>query len=616
MEDRAALGKDRKQEEMDEGDKGRKEEGARARIRKREEDDESEEGREGKRKPSVSLDKELEAMRGIEMEKMEKKETEKKGKTTKNIIDDLTRKIEEMVGLIQQNTAVPLKNRIREFHGGIKGLRRIYEKEEREREEKMYLLNTQIDKIQSNIEMRVELGKKMTEKAEKGTQTQINKKEIATQTNIERMFTLQRTVEKYEEFKTVKEEKWTKESYENTEVLIGNPLHAKDSTVLVVLADPGDPRMERGIQRKFKERYPEIEDIEENIGIIEQTHKIKTKGQSETRRRKIIKITCKGTDEDLFESFRLLREEVKDDERISCHTIKERDTNTIRKIIESNFHGTKTRVVIYVPEMEKIKTVEKQERKTYAFVVENKDKSYTDTLKEVKERLQKGNIGEGIKSIRSTREGKLLVVMDKDKDKIEKIKEAIVENKEMKVKQLRDGDTDTIHIRGMDALVEKCEVQKAIEEMVGEGRYDLKMGELRPMRDETMAITIKMERKGAEMLLRQGNIKIGYARCNLEKRVEIQRCYRCWGHGHSSKDCSGPDRVKLCFRCGKEGHAAKDCKNEEYCPICEHSGHRAGSGRCENFKKELNTRRRAERQVWRKEWAKETKQAQQTQITN
>nr|XP_022900107.1 uncharacterized protein LOC111413383 [Onthophagus taurus] len=357
----------------------------------------------------------------------------------------------------------------------------------------MQALNKQIDKIQSNIEWRVEQGKNKVEKNDQETQT-VN----------ERLYTLKEKIETYEDFEKIREERWTEESFENTEIRRGNPLHNKDNTVLVVLVDPEDPKMERGIQKRIKTRYPDVEDIEEEIGVIEQIYKIKTKDQMETKRRKIIKMTYK-----------------------------------------------------------------------------------------------------------STKEGKLIITMDKDAKVMGKVKDAIIKsNESIHVKQFGDGNKEIIHIRGMDALADKEEIQTAIQEIIGKTNCKMELGELRPMLDETRAISVKIDKQGAEILLKHRNIKIGFTRCEIERRINIQRCFKCWGFGHSSRDCSDPDRGKLCFKCGKEGHVLRDCQNEEHCPICNQEGHKAGAGKCEEFKMELNIRRNAERQYWRKEWAKEVKQAQ------
>nr|XP_022910763.1 calponin homology domain-containing protein DDB_G0272472-like [Onthophagus taurus] len=175
---------------------------------------EEEESREGKRKQRDSLERDLKRSKEEnqteggnssrterrlslehELTAAERLKSGGKRKTTKGIIEEIAKKIDAMVGLIQQNTAVPLKNSIREMQGRIRVLRKVFEKEERERKAKMESLHKQIDKIQSDIELRVEEGKKMAER------------------NKVTLYTLEKNIEKYEECETIKEmneiKEWT-----------------------------------------------------------------------------------------------------------------------------------------------------------------------------------------------------------------------------------------------------------------------------------------------------------------------------------------------------------------------------------------------------------------------
>nr|XP_022908735.1 uncharacterized protein LOC111420061 [Onthophagus taurus] len=169
--------------------------------------------------------------------------------------------------------------------------------------------------------------------------------------------------------------------------------------------------------------------------------------------------------------------------------------------------------------------------------------------------------------------------------------------KKMEVRRLGE-PTDTLHIRGMDASMEKWEVREAIEAALGVKNMDMQTSELRPMRNDTQAITVTMDTKQAETLMRGGPIKIGLTRCYIERRIKLERCFRCWGYGHTAKDCKEDiDRSKLCFKCGKENHDQGVCKNKEACPLCKVDGHKAGTGRCKAFMAALSLVRKADRKV-------------------
>ena len=84
-------------------------------------------------------------------------------------------------------------------------------------------------------------------------------------------------------------------------------------------------------------------------------------------------------------------------------------------------------------------------------------------------------------------------------------------------------------------------------------------------------------------------------RCKVEKRIEMRRCFKCWAYEHKAAECKGPDRTKTCNKCGKEGHRYKDCDKEEACPVCNMSGHRAGTGKCRDFRRALSKARKESR---------------------
>nr|XP_015840229.1 PREDICTED: cellular nucleic acid-binding protein homolog [Tribolium castaneum] len=77
-------------------------------------------------------------------------------------------------------------------------------------------------------------------------------------------------------------------------------------------------------------------------------------------------------------------------------------------------------------------------------------------------------------------------------------------------------------------------------------------------------------------------------RAQVERRVEVLRCFNCLGYNHKASECTEERRNKSCYRCGGEDHMAKDCKStEEFCVVCRSAGHRAGSGKCRLFKQAL-----------------------------
>ncbi|XP_066245222.1 uncharacterized protein [Euwallacea similis] len=104
-----------------------------------------------------------------------------------------------------------------------------------------------------------------------------------------------------------------------------------------------------------------------------------------------------------------------------------------------------------------------------------------------------------------------------------------------------------------------------------------------------------LEERRVEELMKDPRIRIGYVVCRMERRLEVGRCYRCWGLEHEAKDCRGEDKTGCCFACGERGHRRRECKGEERCCNCGKTGHRTGSEGCEVFRKALAKARKLER---------------------
>lgn len=96
-------------------------------------------------------------------------------------------------------------------------------------------------------------------------------------------------IETYKDFIKTKDIQWSDEICTNTTIKIGNPINTKDSTTKVVLIEPNDTKMEHSIQQLYKERYPELEEMTDEISTIEQINKIKTNDGVKTINRRLIK---------------------------------------------------------------------------------------------------------------------------------------------------------------------------------------------------------------------------------------------------------------------------------------------------------------------------------------
>ncbi|XP_066157751.1 uncharacterized protein [Euwallacea fornicatus] len=174
----------------------------------------------------------------------------------------------------------------------------------------------------------------------------------------------------YETYDKIVNKRWSNIIYKNTEIKIGNPVQTKDNVTKVVIVDTEDKKMEKSIQRTYRERFPELLEATGKFEVLEQKTTIRSHKDKGANVRKLIKIEYDGTEKDLYDRIKDIREETRGDEWIAMHTINKISTERLRKMIELIFTGTETNVVIYTNKDETNSTESNKEKKSYALVIE------------------------------------------------------------------------------------------------------------------------------------------------------------------------------------------------------------------------------------------------------
>ncbi|XP_066261221.1 golgin subfamily A member 6-like protein 25 [Euwallacea similis] len=453
-----------------------------------------------------------------------------------------------------------------------------------------------------------ELGdiKKIKETASIGTQTESFEDEIEIQereTEIEELGEIRNV----EEFRKVECKRWKRDLFQCTEIKEGNPLETKAKTVKVVWIEPNDLKMEKSIQLLYKKRFPEILEFEEDYEVIEQTIKRRTGIQENKPVQKIIKIKCEHSDEEVWKYLGKIREDLEWDEEVALHHLESMTAEKMAKMTEVRFRGGKNKVTIYTTKEKRKETENKQKGrfdKTYALIVSSKEEEYEGTMKKIKEKLINVPEKEAIREIRKTREGNLLITLEKNNRALEMIRKEVQKGTSLKVKESGEYTKKcAVHIRGLEVSVTKEEIQKAIINLLGTGEEDegeIKIGEIRPNAYGTKAVTVSMQEKEANKLVTCGEIRIGLVKCVVEKHVMVERCYGCGLYDHKIEQCKVERKEKVCFRCGEGGHIHKECKGDEKCFSCKKEGHIAGSGKCPLYRVALANTKRIERERMRK----------------
>ena len=413
----------------------------------------------------------------------------------------------------------------------------------------------------------------------------------------------------YEDFVRIKNANWPQEVFTKSSHIDGIITQAgKDEDVLIW--DEGEedtPQTKRALMK-----YPELEEKKGEYAQMSLTMRMRDAEGTESLKEQVItKMVTDSTERHCYNQLKAMMAEMVRNGREALAIYPPRgdgNGDTVRKMAECIFATTKIHCKVYYTATTRgaNKTGERKgkgKEETEAVLVNKIDgKSYAELLRVVKDGMKgKEEMTRGIKNIRQTKGGDILITTKKGKASAAEIKKVLdetagVSTKVNKNEAGRDGVI--IFVKGMDAVTTKAEVREALIE-AGGMKAEPKIGELRPYYGSSLAVTAKLPEEAAEKVLKKRELRIGYNWCRVTKRVEITQCYRCWLYGHKAAECkNAEDRSKNCRNCGDQGHLQKECTLQKYCPVCKRQGHCAGTGGCPSTRQAL---RKARSEEYRKE---------------
>uniref|UniRef100_A0A6M2DQ35 Putative myosin-2 heavy chain-like protein panstrongylus lignarius n=1 Tax=Xenopsylla cheopis TaxID=163159 RepID=A0A6M2DQ35_XENCH len=234
----------------------------------------------------------------------------------------------------------------------------------------------------------------------------------------------------------------------------------------------------------------------------------------------------------------------------------------------------------------------RRKARTQAILIKpSSGRTYADILKDIKGKVKPEEIGIDVKSIRQTKEGGVLLEINKMSGGNSAFAEAIrtAVGDKGTIKQLTP--MTTIEILDLDEVSTEAEIREALKrdykEKIEIRRINLTKVTARGQRaafceiDETCAIEA----------LEKARIKVGWVKCRIRPVVRVMRCFKCLGFGHRFRSCKGPDRTGYCYKCGGENHKARDCTKQSRCFLCHAQGndnenlnHISGSGACKVYR--------------------------------
>ncbi|KAG5890037.1 hypothetical protein JTB14_021059 [Gonioctena quinquepunctata] len=124
--------------------------------------------------------------------------------------------------------------------------------------------------------------------------------------------------------------------------------------------------------------------------------------------RKIIKIKHDGTEEGIWHTLKLLREETVKDQQICIHHIDGISLKELRRMTEAICRSSNTYVDIFTTSSRN-RTQTKREQPTFGIVISEENKFFSEVLDEVKTAIGENEATSAIRTIWGTKDGKMLL---------------------------------------------------------------------------------------------------------------------------------------------------------------------------------------------------------------
>jgi hypothetical protein len=402
-------------------------------------------------------------------------------------------------------------------------------------------------------------------------------------------------------------------------VVVGTPFETKDDVTKVVLVEPEDRDMDKGIQRVFRERYPELRFGDREVDVVEQTTRVRSQLPGEVARRKVVKIMHDGMEGDLWRKFCELRKETESDVRVAMHHVNSMGTERLRKMAEAVFHGTGTTVAIYTTQAkmeEDRKGVPPEGKKKDAAVVPREsrgrakgaliikatdERSAKEVLQLMRTSINLQEVGVSVKGLARNDSGEIKIDVQETKEGGRmSFKRAAESYAKDKAEIAWHEPKRTIMLRDVDNVVSEEEIRQAIcaeaGDDVGQIEVHIKKPEQGTKGRKTYAM-VTVNTRTAQVLENKERLRVGWSQFRTRALERPAKCFRCQEFGHLAADCkSAVEKKEACYRCGGPGHFARNCKEEApKCYSCGESGHLARSMRCRNYKAAVDQIRRQDR---------------------
>lgn len=231
----------------------------------------------------------------------------------------------------------------------------------------------------------------------------------------------------------------------------------------------------------------------------------------------------------------------------------------------------------------------KPRTKGEAVVIKAGEERYATILRSMRTDPRLAELGKNTRTVRRTRKNELLLVLGKGASGASEYAQLVgqvVTGDDVAIRSL--SQETTIQCKNLDETVNQEDLLSALEEQCGTGKLSMEV-RFKKYAQGTQTATFQLPESTAAKVLKCGKLKVNWSICPITQVVQPAACYKCFGYGHKSWACKGPDRSQLCRRCGGEGHKAKGCQIAPKCLLCPDgsNSHATGSPICPSYKRAL-----------------------------
>lgn len=188
---------------------------------------------------------------------------------------------------------------------------------------------------------------------------------------------------------------------------------------------------------------------------------------------------------------------------------------------------------------------------------------------DIQKKINPGDIGVGIKSIKNTRNGAVIIKVrdEKEAQRLQvNIEHKLANSVSIKIPEKKNPCIKIVGIGKDYEEEELINTLKGQNNSIITEESNLKVKVTKKMVKAYMSI-IECDPMTFQkiMLKSEGKLFVGCRACRVFEHIGVLRCYNCSQYGHTSAECKNK---RICSKCNSTDHEIKECNKRARCTNC------------------------------------------------